>query len=281
MNHPRLLKFLPLLLILLAACQSGGSDPTPTPSPVPIVWQLATVGPTPTLSDEQRQATRQSAQLFPTNAPPTQTPTITPYIGQFLGEVDISDLNRPFSAETPFVRATQPSAVMPIVCAIPPSPVFGTNWERNSRALNSLRCPIQESFGYNGRVLIFERGVMYWRPETNEVWAITPTTPLATGKYWYIDQPLPISTQGRNAPEGLLIPEGTFGAAWLTVPQVTTSLGFAVTPDQAVDVNLQRFEGGTLFLDITSGQVFALLVNGDAIGPIDRGDVPDLENSEA
>jgi hypothetical protein len=86
-------------------------------------------------------------------------------------------------------------------------------------------------------------------------------------RYWYEDQPPEMSTAGIDAPEGLLVPAGGFGAVWLSIPQARSTLGYATTLEQPVAVNIQRFDGGSLFLDESLGQVFALMVTGIAYGP--------------
>ena len=68
-------------------------------------------------------------------------------------------------------------------------------------------------------------------------------------------------------PEGLKIPLLGFGAVWFGVDGVRDTLGFARTDEQPVKLAFQRFEGGTLFKDISSDSVFVLLPDGRAFGP--------------
>ena len=75
-----------------------------------------------------------------------------------------------------------------------------------------------------------------------------------------------MSTQGMDAPAGLRVPSGDLGAVWVSNPRLRESLGYAITRQQNISVNIQRLEGGALFLDATVGQVFVLLVNGEALG---------------
>ena len=111
---------------------------------------------------------------------------------------------------------------------------------------------------------------MYFNPNTNEVWAIAPGSAPDVGHYWYEDHPPAMSTQGMEAPAaGLRIPTGDIGAVWVSNPRLRESLGYATMRQQNSSVNIQRFEGGSLFLDATVGQVFVLLVNGDALGAYD------------
>lgn len=262
------LPILAALLLLIAACQPAPT-PTPTTTAVPIVRQLATAQPTFTPNATEQQATRVAAFPTPTAIPPTPAPTITPYVGVFLGEAPVDPLTQPELA-VPLEVFFTPDPLISILedCEIPPDDDFGTSWENEPRALNGLRCPIQESFGFTGRVQVFENGVIYLNPQTNEVWGITQSTLFETGQYWYMEQPPEIPTANIQPPDpGLGVPEGLIGGVWMALPEMRITLGFATTPEQDIDVNLQRFEGGTLFYDATVGQVFALLVNGDAYGP--------------
>lgn len=251
------------VLMLSAAC--GALDTAaPTTTPETIAWQLATIGPTATLSQEDRAAT-QAAALSPTAPPPTTTPSPTPYVGIFLGEADISDYMPP---QEQFIMPTPRSQpALQRVCALPISDIFETGWETSTAAVNGLRCPIQESFGFSGRVQIFEGGVMYLREETREVWAIAFGSFTSGGRFWYMENPPDLPNPQVNAPAGRRTPTGAFGSMWSIVPEARAALGFATTQSQSIDINLQRFEGGTLFRDMAVGQVFALLVDGSAFGP--------------
>lgn len=252
---------------MLAAC--GGRSSTPeAATPVRIVRQLATLGPTHTPDPN-------ALLTVPTSTPTiTPEPSPTPYVGVFLGEAQPSGDVSAFAPQGPGASlAGGPTDLQALLCLVQPDVVFGTGWMTTPRALNNLRCPIQESFGFNGEVQIFERGVMYVNNETGEVWAISPGGLTSIGQFWYLSQ-LPLIALdesgvpfGIDAPAGLIVPRGALGAVWAGLPQVREALGYAITVQREAPLNVQRFEGGTLLLDVTVGQVFALLVNGDAFGP--------------
>ncbi len=256
--------------MVLTGCDSGGSaaDAPTTPTEVARVRLLATVGPTETPDVTATTPPR------PTSTPrPTIEASPTAYIGQFLGEaapdnpLDSGDL-------PPIVLNPEiDPALNPLNCEILPDEVFGVNWTNEPRAFNGLRCPIQVSFGFDALQQFFESGVMYAREETSEVWAVNPGGLAVIGQHWSLTQP-PINEQaivaatlGVEVPEGLALPEGILLGVWSSVPEARAALGFATTSLQAAPVNLQRFEGGTLLLDVEVGQVFVLLVDGTAYGP--------------
>jgi hypothetical protein len=151
-------------------------------------------------------------------------------------------------------------------CTIPPNDVFGAAWQQNDSVVRRLGCPIQIMFGFDGTVQIFERGVMYWRKDTSAIWAIVPGG-AGAGKFWFVAQPPNLTTSEFTAPDGLRVPSGGFGGVWKGVPGVRDALGFAQTDEQSVKMAMQLFDGGSLLLDSNAGQVFALMVNGDAFGP--------------
>ncbi len=250
-----------LLCLLLAAC--GGQTPEQMATgstSVAIVRVLVTVDLPPTLSRAERLATRQAQPVTPTAPPPTATPTETPYIGVFLGEAqgdsDVPRISQPTSAPTP----TQEGG-----CAVVFDSAFGSAWRQDASVARQIGCALQERFGFAADVQVFERGVMYRRQDTGEIWAIVPGQ-LSVGRYWFAAIapaviPLPLSV-----PEGLRPPSDVFLPLWLSDPALQTALGYARTPQQVADLNVQRVEGGTLFLDVTIAQVFILLDNGDVYG---------------
>lgn len=166
--------------LLLGACADAVASVTPEDPPVQLVRRLATVDLPPTLSVIQRQATRQAIPSTPTLAPPTVTPTGTPYVGVFLGEAQIDiDLPRQ-QPSTPSLDVTETTDA----CAIPFDPVFGTVWRENPSISRRVGCALQERFGFAADVQVFERGVMYRRQDTGEVWAIQPGQ-VRPGRFWY------------------------------------------------------------------------------------------------
>lgn len=250
-----------LLLLALAACTPS---PPPTEEAVVVaVRQLATVNIPPTPDAAQREATRRAQPVSPTAPLPTATATATPYIGIFLGTPGSED------GGVPILDSSLPTSVVdaPQTCPIPFDPAFGDGWQANPSVARRIGCPLQERFGFGGNVQVFERGVMYRRADTGEVWAVQPGS-LGAGDYWYVGQPLQLpAADGFSAPTGLRVPGESFLSVWLTNSQISTALGYGTTPEQAADLNIQRFDGGSLLLDVTVGQVFVLFDDGDAFGP--------------
>lgn len=262
-NRRNFLIWLLLCAFIMTACDTGGDDNNPpTQTPVVISQRLATLGPTPTLDPNQ--------PVFLPTATPTITPIPSPtnYVGVFLGELpaeaDLLANNPP--AESGNIQII-PQIVNPIICAAPLDPVFGTAWQSETRAVNGLGCPIQIAFGFDGQVQFFEDGVMYMRPETNEVWAIAPGGITGPGTSWFVSQLPQVILTGISPPSGLFVPTGIIGTVWGGTTDIRETLGFASTIGEDTPINIQRFDGGTLLLDVDAGQVFVLLVDGTAFGP--------------
>lgn len=257
-------------LALLSACaeaDTSGTNPSSelVPTAVAIVRSIATVDLPPTLSRVEKQQTRQAVPVTATQSPPTATPTETPYIGVFLGAAQIEvDLPRVDVAAT---SLPEPTAEGDVACEIEIDPVFGTAWRENPSVARRVGCALQERFGFAADVQVFENGgVMYQRRESGEVWAIQPGQ-VRAGRFWFTNLPLVPAPIAILPPEGLRPPSDAFLGLWTSDQTLQQTLGYARTPQQTADLNIQRVEGGTLILDVTITQVFLLLDNGDAFGP--------------
>jgi hypothetical protein len=261
-----------IFAVILAACtpQTPNAVNQNNQGQAVAVRMLATVNLPPTPDAAEREATRRAMPVTPSAQPPTPTPTGTPYVGVFLGTpvpnsagalVDLAGVEQQSILATP--------TAIEGTCTIPFDPAFGRGWESNASVARQVGCPLQERFGFAGNVQVFERGVMYRRLDTNEVWAVQPGN-LDAGRYWYYNQVLPLPPLqgiGLNPPSGLRVPADIFGAVWSSSAEVNQALGYATTPEQTADLNIQRFDGGSLLLDVTVGQVFILLDDGDVFGP--------------
>ncbi len=259
-----------LLLICFAACTPSGPRPTPT---VDFVGagavapkRLATVAISPTPNEAQRQATELARPQQAATPAPRPTATATVYIGLFLGErasdtdgVPVLDPTR--FAQQGLLPAPTPTLVL-ARCGIQPDPSFGEGWRADTTLVRELGCPIEFTLPFVGTAQLFERGIMYFRP-SGQIWVIAPRSE----RYWFVDPVPEAEPEVLAAPTGLRVPQLGFGAVWSTVEGVRDELGWARLDETEVTVSLQRFEGGTLFLDVESAQVFVLLTDGTALGP--------------
>lgn len=260
-RNTRLLLFC-LAMLLVAACRPNAAAPTPTVvDPAAQPKQLATVFLSPTPDEAQQQATR-SASL-PTFAPilPTAPPSPTVYIGVFLGDSQ-SDGGLPVFDPTRYVGTRVITVPTPEAtpCPIPVDPSFGSVWSADSRLVRLLGCAGEPATPYVGASEIFERGVMYWLP-TNEFFVIAPGGTTG-GRYWYFDENPPDLPLDIVVPDGLRQPVSGFGMVWRAYAEIRDAIGFARAEERQANLALQRFAGGALLYDASSGQVFVILASG-------------------
>lgn len=251
------------IMIIISSCDSGQVPPQATA--IVLNKVLATVYISPTANAQQEQATRQASSATPTPLTPTPTARATAYIGIFIGEAEALDVA--LIDPDAFASISTPLAptVVPANCTIQVDPAYSSVWRTDGIINQRMGCPIQIGVGFFGEVQVFENGVMYRHTDTGEIWAIVPNS--RGGDYYYVDVPTNISTAGISAPVGMIVPADGFGGVWSSIPGLSTAIGFAQTPPLQIEMGYQRFSGGTFLLDDTSGQVFALVVDGTAFGP--------------
>jgi hypothetical protein len=254
-----------LLVLLLSACDALNTQTTTTPSPIAINKLIATVYISPTPNVAQRAAT----QLAVTPTPATPTATVpasaTPYVGVFIGQAQrdpgFAVIEAPFFGPTP---GGAPTAVAER-CPTPIDQTYLALWQTSTQINAEMGCPIQAGFGFFGQVQFFEDGVMYYRPETREVWALQPSG--NTGEYWFVAAPQEQSTAAIEPQPGFIVPEGDYANAWLGIEGLQAEFGYAIDDPTRIALGAQRFDGGTFLLDANGDQIFVLLVDGSALGP--------------
>ena len=259
----RLCGFSSSVILLLVTLYLVGCTAAPTATPDPLagvneVKLLATVFLSPTPGDAERRATQDAVALLPTAVQATAVPSPTPYIGIFLGESGNTGAAQPVFDGARFVTPELIDvAATPVTnCEFTTDTRYGGTWSNEVVLVSSLGCPGETAARYDGTTQLFERGVMLFIP-SGELWAIVPGVP--TGRYWYVPQAPPIVPSSVSAPEGLRVPQLGFGAFWEGVSGVRDALGFARTEETGAPILVQRFTGGTLILDETVGQTFAIL----------------------
>ncbi|XWX04119.1 hypothetical protein VZO05_00925 [Aggregatilineales bacterium SYSU G02658] len=251
-----------LLLMLLTAC-STGTEAAAAPTEVVVVKSLATVVLSPTPNLDQLAAT--AAAASPTPAPPTPTPdpSPSPYVGVFIGEAGGGLAFQSFTQPLLGSGGAAPTADAR-QCGRPIEPRIVPVWQSQSVVRQRLGCPIQEPFGFFGQLQVFDRGVMYLQPDIQAVWAIVPQG--TVGRFYYLEAPPPLTAPLEPSQQGL-VPTGAFGSMWTLVEGLPARIGFGITEPQEVALTIQRFDSGTFLLDVSSGQAFALAVDGTVLGP--------------
>lgn len=251
-----------IVCLMLAACGQPTAIPIAgVPSVMPKL--LATVYISPTPDAAQQEATRAAN---PVTSTPSELPTATatPYVGVFLGEAESVSDGGPVIA--PVLIDSAPTSAFPVTiaptCPSQPDEIFGTRWAEDPAVNQLVGCPIELTASANGKVQVFERGVMYARE--GETWAIAP----GEGRFWYYPIQLPPPPGEPPSPTtGTTLPSDTFLTVWRSVQGLSDSIGFARTEDQTSSISTQRYQGAVLLADGLSGQVFVLVGDGRAYGP--------------
>ncbi len=262
---------LALLTAVLAACTgTDAGTQAAVVGGVPTVEHklLATVVVSPTPNDAERQATQRALPPAATATRPPAEPTPTVYVGFFItaeAPVEAPPLLPPVQAPPQIAVLPSPTALV-AGCRFAPDAVFGTAWSADVRVEQVLGCAAEAALRFDGNVQIFERGVMYWRADTGEIWALAPGG-VSAGRYWYVAQAGQVDNNDIAPPSGLRVPIRGFGDVWRNIPGVRDALGFALTDEQQTVLHTQRYLGGTLLLDTSAGQVFALYSSGEVFGP--------------
>ncbi len=227
---------------------------------------LATVYISPTPDAAQQQATR--VAVVPSPGVPTATlePSATVYVGVFLeGAIDPE-------GDVPLIDPTravfQPQQTpLPSRCRFEVADVFGSSWRTNVGAVRALGCAVEPLLEFSGGVQVFERGVMYYQ-SGGGLWAITTEGGVRGDRYWALPAVPEVGAEVPVAPPpGLLPPDEQFSAMWRAVDELRESLGYARLGGQAANLSLQRFEGGALLADRTSGLTYLLVGMNTAYGP--------------
>jgi hypothetical protein len=186
-------------------------------------------------------------------------------VGVFIGEASDALVFQPFS-EPLFANANaniQPTADAR-QCGRPIDGRIVRVWETQSAVRQRLGCPIQEMYGFYGTLQLFEKGAMYLQPDIRAVWAIVPQG--TVGRYYYVEAPAPLTAPLEPSADGI-VPNGDFGSVWTLVEGLPTRIGLGITQPEEVAMAVQRFDTGTFLVDASSGQAFALAVDGTMFGP--------------
>ncbi len=262
MTNQSLKGLLVVLAVLLGACDATSA---PLPTPVIIEKPLATAFLSPTPNQAELTATQSAITPTPLQPTATVAPTNTPYVGVFLGRAEGSLGFQSF--QEPLFASSANSEPTPDNrrCLTPIDERVLRIWQTNNAVSRALGCPIQESFGFFGNIQLFENGAMYLQPDIQAVWAVLPT--IGVGSYEYIESPPPLTNPAAPDVVGRITPSGTFGSVWVLVDGLQTRLGYGITPEQEIAIGIQRFDGGTFLIDASSGQAFALVVDGTLYGP--------------
>ncbi len=222
--------------------------PTAAPEPTPEPLPTATPEPLPTATPELPAPT--ATPLPPTAAPPTPTlpaPTATPV--------------PPTPTATPLPPTATPTPTLPY----PVVRGFGALYNTSPDVRARLGLPTAGEGQVRGAVQAFERGLMYWRGDTLQIYVLffdQSGTWLSVNDDWVEGMPV---GGGAGPAAGQYYPQRGFGKVWRERNDVQQRLGYAVTPNESgLTLVVQPFEGGRMLWSRTAeGQfIYVLYANG-------------------
>ncbi len=268
--------------ILAAACSENNPAPEGDPPvlggfdvmPKQIVTIALTPTPSPVMAGGQAVVV---AQPTFTPAPPRPTATLTPYIGIFLG-APTSESGEPAPTLAPFVvnsggggAVVASGAVNPAgggTCSFPAAATFANAYNANTTVQQRLGCPVNGGMPVAGMAAqTFERGVMFWRGDTWQIYALANN-----GQFWQVpdswNDSIPADDPAYSPPSGLIQPVRGFGLVWRSNQPIRDALGWGIQPETQYDGFWQDFERGAMVLGHNS-QVYAIYTaEGQQSGPL-------------
>ncbi len=114
----------------------------------------------------------------------------------------------------------------------------------------------------------FERGSMFWRSDTKQIYALA-----SSGQYWQVPDSwtdgMPADDPAYSSPPaGMLQPVRGFGLVWRSNTSVRDALGWGTLSEAQYNGFWQDFERGSMFVG-ENGRIYALFTaEGQHSGPI-------------
>jgi hypothetical protein len=219
-----------LVLAALALRSKPGSDAGIAPGPSPSVTK---VGPPTT---ERIAVTQSASPIPPSGGGQTSIPATV-------------------ATAQPSVPATVATAAQ--ACQVAIGALFAESWA------SGLGCPTAAPKAVRGGFQRFERGIMVWRSDRNEIYTVP-----SDGESWerhpnrWTELP-ELTCQQANTPVG---PVRGFGEIWCNRPDVRERLGGAQTGEEKVNLVIQDTIAGGHLLRITDREslTVALMPDGSA-----------------
>ena len=272
-----------LALLLLVACSEEAPPPSGDPPiltsfdalPKQLATVVLTATPTPVLVGGEAV---EVAVATPTPGPPQPTATMTPYVGIFLGP-PTSESGEPAPTIPPYVfgGVTVGGAVIASgvvgagseggACGFAVSAVVAGAYNRDVALRERLGCPVSGGTPIAAMaVQPFERGVMVWRGDVRQVYALA-----SSGQFWQVadswNEGMPADDPAFSAPPGVIQPVRGFGLAWRSNAAIRDALGWGTQPESSASGFWQDFERGAMLS--TGGTIYAIFsAEGRHAGPL-------------
>lgn len=287
----RFLFIIGLMIVLLVGCNNANNPAADSanaavisgPSDLQKVLVTVWFSPTPDIAD-QAFSPSPPVNTVPTltDEPPEPTRTPTPYVGVFSGtQVD----GTPIDSVPPLdissdggvlpgngVSIPQSGVISTTVgtsnCGIPINDRFAAIYTQNTTIAQQLGCPSDSGNVVNLVHQPFERGDMFWRETTRQIYTLRSDRAVQiVVDNWQDGQPA--DDPNLIPPAGLLQPIRGFGLAWRNGGMLNT-IGWALRGESVVGSFWQDFERGAMFIG-NDNLVYVLVLssptNGSFQGP--------------
>ncbi len=269
------------IVLSLVACSNDTATPVGDPPllsgfesmPKQLATVVLTATPTPVIVGGEPIEVQQPTA---TPGPPRPTATLTPYVGIFLGE-PTSESGEPAPTLAPYVFSPGGGAVIASggvvspgsgACSFPVSSVLANAYNSNAALQERLGCPVSGgTVIYGMATQPFERGTMFWRSDTRQIYALANN-----GQLWQMadswNESMPADDPAYAPPAGLIQPVRGFGLVWRSNPSIREALGWGTQPEAPYDGFWQDFERGAMLVSNTN-LIYALFTaEGQHSGPL-------------
>ncbi len=235
--------------------QGSTGQATPTaPASTPTATQSTAPTPTATPTKTATATSTATTQPTPTVTPPPATPTVasTPT------ETPATPVATPAATPT----ETQVADASPTADVIAVNGAFGSVYWAHQDVQNKLGAPTDVEAAMNASELGFQRGTMYERYDTGEIYVFFSSNQWSPA----VDNWTPADGEGGGAgPDaGLWIPKKAFWKVWSSDPNRAATIGYAVDQDAHLMDNgggsVQPFAHGIM---LYSDQGFVYVVYDD------------------
>lgn len=147
-----------------------------------------------------------------------------------------------------------------VQCPIAPVRGFGKVYRENPNVARALGCALDPEKGEYLAEQIFQKGYMFWRNDTRQIyvimdtgrWAVYPDT-------WNEGDPSP--SLGGAPPAGTMEPVRGFGKVWRERKEVREALGWATAPERGLNGAWEPFSKGAMLWS-DRRVIFVLLSDG-------------------
>lgn len=194
---------------------------------------------------QQTQLTTATPARTPSPSPQSPAPAPISTATALAAAPGPSSTLAPAPAVTAAAPGTKSTAAPAARCPVSPVRAFGKVYSENPNVARALGCAQQPEKGVYMAEQPFQKGFMYWRSDTRQIYAI-----MDNGRWgvfpdtWNEGDPSP--NVGAPAPSGATEPVRGFGKVWREQSGVRDGLGWGTAPERGFDGVIEPFANGAM-----------------------------------